>query len=92
MVDCLYWMDWRRFFEEKWMKMEKIQRFLGKKTVCGTGTKEWYRYPWCRGQVVPVPLKLVPVPTGNEGLVLVLVKGVPVPQLPAALFCIFLHR
>ena len=33
-----------------------------------------------------VPHKLVPIPTGNEGLVPVPVKVVPVPLLPAALF------
>ena len=33
-----------------------------------------------------VPHKLVPIPTGSEGLVPVPVKVVPVPLLPAALF------
>ena len=36
--------------------------------------------------MVSVPLKLVPVPTGSEGLVPVPVKVVPVPLLPVALF------
>ena len=35
--------------------------------------------------MVPVPLKMVPIPTGSEGLVSVLVKVVPVPLLPAAM-------
>ena len=56
------------------------------KLVSGTGTKEWYRYPWCRGQVVLVHLKLVLVPTGSEGRVPVPVKVVSVPLLPTALF------
>ena len=52
----------------------------------GTGTRSWYRYPWCRGKVVPVPID-------SEGLVPVQVKVVPVPLLPATLFLhIFLHR
>ena len=36
--------------------------------------------------MVPVPLKLVSIPTGSEGLVPVPVKVVPVPLLSAALF------
>ena len=36
--------------------------------------------------MVPVPLKMVPVPTGSERLVPIPVKVVPVPQLPEALF------
>ena len=57
----------------------------GQKSHIGTGTKKWYRYPRCSGQVVPVPLKLVPIPIDSKGLVPVPVKVVPVPQLPAAL-------
>ena len=49
------------------------------KPVSGTGTKEWYQYPLCRGEVVPVPI-------GSVGLVPVLVKVVPVPLLPTTLF------
>ena len=63
--------------EEKWMKMQK-SNVSRQKPVSGTGTKEWYRYPLCRGQVVPIP-------TGSEGLVPVSVKVVPVPLLPTAL-------
>ena len=60
---------------------EKCQNptFFWAKPVSGTGTKKWYWYPWYRGQVVSIPLKVVLVPIGNEGLVLV-------PLLPATLF------
>ena len=60
--------------EEKWVKMLKSRIFWAK-------TLEWYRYQ----RVVPIPLKLVPVPTGSEGLVPVPVKVVLVPLLPATL-------
>ena len=60
--------------------------FSGQQSRIGTCTKKWYRHPRCNGQVVPVPLKLVPVRIGSKGLVPVPVKVVPVPQLPAALF------
>ena len=40
---------------------------------------------WYIREVVPVPLKVVPVPTGSEELVPVPVKVVPVPLLPATL-------
>ena len=78
MVDFLYGMDWRRFVEEKRMKMLKSNIFLAK-------TSKWYRYPSCSGKVVPVTLKLVPVPIGSEELVPVPVKVVLVPLLPANL-------
>ena len=52
----------------------KIQHFWAK-------TRRQYRYQ----RVVPVPLKLVSVPTGSEELVPVPVKVVPVPLLPATL-------
>ena len=48
---------------------------FGAEPVGGTDTKEWYRYPLCRTQVVPIPLKVVPVPIDSKGLV-------PVPLLP----------
>ena len=57
----------------KMVENEKIRHFLGKLRN-GTGTKKWYLYPWCRGLVVPIPLKVVPVPIGSEGLVPVPVK------------------
>ena len=60
--------------------------FSGQKSRIGTGTKKWYRYSRCSGQVVPVPLKLVPVPIDSKGLVPVPVKVVSVSQLLAALF------
>ena len=85
MVDFLYGMNWRRFMEEKWVKIPKFDIFWAKPTS-GTGTKVWYRYPLCRGGVVPVPLKVVLVPIGSVGLVPVPVKVVPVPLLPATLF------
>ena len=34
----------------------------------GTGTKSWYRYPLCKGEVVLVPLKVIPVPINRRGL------------------------
>ena len=75
---------------------------FGVEPVGGTGTKEWYRYPLCRRQVVPVPLKVLPVPIGSRVLVSVLVpiQVVPVPMFPATLFLhvmqflspVFVHR
>ena len=47
--------------EEKWVKMPKTRHFIGKNCVLAY----WYRYPLCSGQVVPVPIGsegLVPVP------------------------------
>ena len=64
--------------EEKWMKMLKSNVFWAK-------TRKWYRYPKCNRQVLPLPLKVVSVPTGSEGLVPVPVKVVPVPLLPTTL-------
>ena len=89
-------MDLGRYIEEKWVRNAKIRHFLGKtrewywyqkvvQVPSGTGTKKWYRYPWYRGQVVPVPLKVVPVPIDSEGLVPVPVKVVPVPLFPTPL-------
>ena len=75
MVDFLYGVDWKRFVEEKWMKMLKSNVFWAK-------TRKWYRYQ----RVVLVPLKLVLVPTGSERLVPLPVKVVPIPLLPVALF------
>ena len=57
----------------------------------GTGTKEWYWYPLCIRQVVPVPLKVVPVPIGSRVLVPVPIQVVPVPMLPATLFLHAMH-
>ena len=51
----------------------------------GTSTKSWYLYPLCRGEVVPVPLKVVPVPIDRRGLVPVLVQVVSVLMLPTTL-------
>ena len=64
--------------EDKWMKKQKTNVFWAK-------THKWYRYPRCRGHVVPVPIKMVLVPTGSEELVPVPVKVVSVPLLSAAL-------
>ena len=52
-----------RFIEEKWVRMAKYAIFRAE-PANGTGTKSWYRYPLCRGEVVPVPIDrrgLVPV-------------------------------
>ena len=50
----------------------------------GTGTKQGsYRYHLCRGKMVSVPSKLVPVPLSRTGLVPVPNIVVPVPQVPA---------
>ena len=57
---------------------------FGVEPVGGTSTKEWYRYPLCRRQVVPVPLKVLPVPIGSR--VLVSIQVVPIPMFPATLF------
>ena len=51
MVDFWYGMNWRRFIEEKWVKMPKSD-ISGQKSRIGTGTKKWYRYQ----KVVPVPM------------------------------------
>ena len=45
MVDFLYGMNWRRFVEEKRVKMSKFSIFWAK-------TYKWYRYQ----RVVPVPM------------------------------------
>ena len=84
-------MDLRRFSEEKWVRNGKIFH-LWAEPVGSIGTKNWwYRYPLCSGEVVPVPLKVVPVPIGSKGLVPVPIKVVPVPMLPATLFLNILH-
>ena len=70
--------------------MPKFDIFLAK-PASGTGTKEWYRYPLYRGEVVQVPLKVVPVPIGCRVLVPVPVQGVSVPMLPATLFLHVMH-
>ena len=57
----------------------------------GTGTKKWYRYPWCSGQVVSIPLKVVPVPIGSRVLVSVPVQLVPVLMFPTTLFLHVMH-
>ena len=44
MVDFLYGMNWRRFIEEKWVKMPKSD-ISGQKLHIGTSTKKWYQYP-----------------------------------------------
>ena len=74
--------------EEKWVKMPKSDIFWAK-PASGTSTKVWYRYPLCRGGVVPVPLKVVPVPICSR--VLVPVQVVPIPMLPATLFLHVMH-
>ena len=51
----------------------------------GTDNKSWYRYPLCIGEVVLIPIKVVPVPIHRADLEPVSNKGVPVPMLPAAL-------
>ena len=78
MVDFLYGMNWRSYIEEKWARMAKSAIFWTKPSS-GIDTKEWYRYPLCRGGVVPVPI-------GSVGLVPVPVKVVLVPLLPTTLF------
>ena len=85
--------------EEKWVKMPKSDIFWAK-PASGNGTKEWYQYPLSRGEVVPVPLKVVLVPIGSVGLVPVPIKVVSVPLLPATLLLhiftplspVFVHR
>ena len=59
-------------------KMSK-STITGQTPRIGTGTRSWYWYPWCRGEVVLVPID-------SEGLVPVPVKAVPVPLLPTTLF------
>ena len=66
-------------------KMEK-SAIIGQTLRIGIGTRSWYRYPWCRREVVMVPIKVVPVPINSEGLVPVPVKMVKVPLLPTTLF------
>ena len=90
MVDFLYMMNWMRFMEEKWVRMAKSTIFWAK-PVSRTDTKELYRYPLCRRQVVPVPLKVVLVPIGSRVLVPVPVQVVPVPMLPATIFLQAMH-
>ena len=72
---------------EKWRNLP----FFWVELASGTGTKSWYRYPLCKGEVVPVPIKVVPVPIDSEGLIPVPIKVVPVPMLPAALIFVLLH-
>ena len=67
-------MDLRRFNEEKWVRNGKIGHFWAEPThwyryqkwVPGTGTHstegKWYRYPFTREGLVPVPNKGVPIP------------------------------
>ena len=70
---------------------------MQKSNVLWAKTRKWYQYqrvvpvPMMQRQVVPVPLKLVLVPTGSEALVPVPVKVVPVPLLPTALFVHIFH-
>ena len=55
-------------------------------SATGTGTKHgWYRYHLCRGKMVLVPTKVVPIPLTRTGLVPILVQVVPVPLLPTDL-------
>ena len=56
------------------------------KSHLGTGTKQgWYRYHLCRGKMVQLPSKVVPVPLSRTGLVPVLNIVVPVPLVLATL-------
>ena len=64
---------------------------FGAEPVSGTSTKEWYRYPLCRGEVVSVPLKVVPVPIGSRVVVPVPVQVVPIPIFPVTLFLHAMH-
>ena len=57
----------------------------------GTDTENGYQYPWDRGKVVPLPIKVVWVPIHSEGLVPVPIKVVPVSMLLATLFLHALH-
>ena len=78
--------------EEKWYKKGKNLCFW---TIPqgGTGTKTgWYRYPFNRTILVPVPRQVVPVPTYRTSLVPVPNIVVPVPQLLAAQIFILSHR
>ena len=59
---------------------DELEEVYGRKM----GEKEWYRYPLCKRQVVPVPID-------SKGLVPVQVKVVPVPLLPATLFLHVIH-
>ena len=58
----------------------EICHFLGK-----TRKWDWYQ------RVVPVPLKVVPVPIGSRVLVPVPVQVVPVPMFPTTLFLHAMH-
>ena len=57
----------------------------------GIGTKNWYRYPLYRSEVVTVPLQVVPVPIGSRVLVPIPVQVVLVSMLPATLFLHAMH-
>ena len=91
MVDFLYRMNLGSYIEEKRERMAKSSIFWAE-PASGTGTKSWYRYPLCKGEVVPVPLKVVSVPIDRSVLALVPVQVVPVPMLPTALFLHILHH
>ena len=89
-MDFLYGINWGRFIEEKWVRMAKSAIFWVEPTS-GTGTKSWHRYPLCRIEVVPIPLKVVPVPIGSRVLVPIPIQVVPIPMLPATLFLHAMH-
>ena len=59
----------------------------------GIGTKQgWYRYHLCRGKMVLVPSKVVPIPLSRTSLVPVRNIVVPVPLVPATpVFGIFAY-
>ena len=52
---------------------------------------KWYRYHLGRGKMVPVPIKVVPVPLTKTKLVPVPIQVVLVPMLPTAPIFVFLH-
>ena len=80
-----------KLLEFLWVKKMEKSAISGQNPHIGTGTKSGYRYPLDKGKVVPVSIKVVPVPIPSEGLVPVPIKVVPVPMLPATLFLHTLH-
>ena len=83
-------MDLRRFIEEKWVRNGKICHFWAEPAK-GYWYPKLVLVPIVQRDVVPVPKIWVPVPIDSEGLVLVPIKVVPVPMLPATLFLRTLH-
>ena len=94
---------WMKLFEYLWVRNGKICHLWAEpvgQRQSGTSTESGYRYPLDRGKVVPVPIKMVQVPTHQKGLVPVPIKVVAVLMLPTTFdFCTlallspkFVHR